>query len=555
MKIKKVHIENFRNITFGYVDHLPDFVVIGGANGCGKTTFLEAIFTAKEAVAPYRGFPEPEKNIISTNADNAKILLELEFSEFDKRYAFDNLQIKCPDQAQLFVKFERDGNAITDCPHEVRDLLKKFKLGENAPGFFDYFNAHRRINKTNLSNITLNQSLDDVKRGLSQSEDKYNQTKEYLITLKIRNLLEIEKNLKGNPLTGNNLYEEIVQFFNDFFHPMIFKDIDLSCSPIRFNIETPNGEIELDDLSSGEKEIFHSFVRFHRFSKEGAIVLFDEPDLHLHPEIIKRYLYHLKKISIGNQFIITTHSPEIMLGSDITSLYTIQKTISPERHSQIYQVINDSKRFELLRNTVGSSGIISFNKRIIFIEGEDSSSDLAIYEAYYPPHKNNIKFVPAKNSLGIKQVSKKIEELLSSSIGFQQYYCIIDGDMETSLSDENGLSRLYRLPVYHVENFLVDESKIFNATQKLLREKNPYKEIKEIKEELKALILENSHLNQYTKVLLEADNQKVINDFQTLVYKNRNIQKFEYTLKSFEDIKKKGLGSNFAHLAKEMEKN
>ena len=70
MKISKVHIENYKNISFGYVENLPDFVVIGGANGCGKSTFLEAIFNVKEAVAPYRGFPERlSQNIVSTKEE------------------------------------------------------------------------------------------------------------------------------------------------------------------------------------------------------------------------------------------------------------------------------------------------------------------------------------------------------------------------------------------------------------------------------------------------------------------------------------------------------
>jgi hypothetical protein len=34
---------------------------------------------------------------------------------------------------------------------------------------------------------------------------------------------------------------------------------------------------------------------------------------------------------------------------------------------------------------MGSRGIVSFNQRIVFIEGEDSSADREIYEAAYPP--------------------------------------------------------------------------------------------------------------------------------------------------------------------------
>jgi AAA15 family ATPase/GTPase len=538
MKVSKVHIENYKNISFGYIENLPDFVVIGGANGCGKSTFLEAIFNVKEAVAPYRGFPEKlSQNIISANAHEAKVLVELSFSEYDIQYAFDRLDIRCPNSAKLYTKINKSGETITDCPNEVRTLLNKFKIGENVPGFFDYFDAHRRINKRDLNNISLDQSPDDIKRTLSQSEDKYNQNKEYLSTLRIRHLVLAEKSLKKGLETFKSPLDDIQNFFNDFFYPMKLMDISFDSSPIKFNIETPSGVIDIDELSSGEKEIFHSYIRFHRFSPKGAVILFDEPDLHLHPEVIKRYLLQLKKTMQGNQLIITTHSPEIMLGVDSSSLYTIQKGISAEGYSQIYQVISNENRFDLLKDIVGSSGIISFNKKIVFIEGEHSSSDIAVYESFYPSHKFNLKFVPAKNSLGINKTSEKIQDLLSSSVDFQEYYCIVDGDLNIKTNEEPLSERLFRLPVYHIENFLLDEDKIFKSTQKLLRDKNPYKNKEQILEELKTLILSDSHLNPYSRALLESKTQKVISDFQKTICKTRKIFNFNYEIESFDTIK------------------
>ena len=538
MKISKIHLENYKNISFGYVENLPDFVVIGGANGCGKSAFLEAIFNVKEAVAPYRGFPERlSQNIISANAHEAKVLVELSFSESDIQYALDRLDIRCPENAKLYIKINKSGETITDCPNEVRTLLNKFRIGENAPGFLDYFDAHRRINKRDLNNISLDQSPDDIKRNLSQSEDKYSQNKEYLSTLRIRQLVLAEKALKKGLETFESPLDDIQNFFNDFFYPLKFMGISFDSSPIKFNIETPNGVIDIDELSSGEKEIFHSYIRFHRFSPKGAVILFDEPDLHLHPEVIKRYLLQLKKTLQGNQLIVTTHSPEIMLGIDSSSLYTIQKTISTEGYSQIYPVVSNENRFELLKDIVGPSGIISFNKKIVFIEGEHSSSDIAVYETFYPSHKFNLKFVPAKNSFGINKTSEKIQDLLSSSVDFQEYYCIVDGDLNTKTNEKPASDRLFKLPVYHIENFLLDEDKIFKSIQKLLRDKNPYKNKEQISEELKNLILTDSHLDPYSRALLESKTQKLISDLQSTICKTRKISNFNYELESFDTIK------------------
>ena len=56
MRIKSFRIENFRNLRLAACSDLPDFIVICGGNGCGKTALLEALMTAKEHAGSYAGF-------------------------------------------------------------------------------------------------------------------------------------------------------------------------------------------------------------------------------------------------------------------------------------------------------------------------------------------------------------------------------------------------------------------------------------------------------------------------------------------------------------------
>ena len=60
------------------------------------------------------------------------------------------------------------------------------------------------------------------------------------------------------------------------------------------------GEIDIDDLSSGEKEIFNIFVRFHQLNPHESVILFDEADAHLHPDLERRYLQELKRDVVKN---------------------------------------------------------------------------------------------------------------------------------------------------------------------------------------------------------------------------------------------------------------
>src|SRR5690625_4034835 len=85
------------------------------------------------------------------------------------------------------------------------------------------------------------------------------------------------------------------------------------------------GTIDIDELSSGEKEILNTYIQFHHLNPSDSIILFDEPDVHLHPELERRYLRILKTFAEGNQMFLTTHAPEMMIEAGSESLFTVIK--------------------------------------------------------------------------------------------------------------------------------------------------------------------------------------------------------------------------------------
>ncbi|MFH0130302.1 AAA family ATPase [Variovorax sp. VaC1] len=94
---------------------------------------------------------------------------------------------------------------------------------------------------------------------------------------------------------------------------------------VRFNLDgqhldtmvsDPNGsyevEVNLDERSRGFQWFFSFYIAFFADTKGGeaedAILLLDEPGLHLHPHSQADLLAHFEK-DFGNQIIYTTHSP------------------------------------------------------------------------------------------------------------------------------------------------------------------------------------------------------------------------------------------------------
>jgi predicted ATP-dependent endonuclease of OLD family len=79
-----------------------------------------------------------------------------------------------------------------------------------------------------------------------------------------------------------------------------------------------NRLIELDGLSSGEKNIALTFLILARSVAEGGIALFDEPELHLNPAVCRDLLpFIMKNYSKPRdiQFLMCTHAPEILSGA------------------------------------------------------------------------------------------------------------------------------------------------------------------------------------------------------------------------------------------------
>lgn len=81
---------------------------------------------------------------------------------------------------------------------------------------------------------------------------------------------------------------------------------------------------KIDDIfSSGQKIVFHFITRLLAIIKDNSILIFDEPETHLHPNIAGRLLRTINDILIEcNSFcILSTHSPIII--QEIPSKYIV----------------------------------------------------------------------------------------------------------------------------------------------------------------------------------------------------------------------------------------
>ena len=537
MQILSFRIENFRNLRLAECSNVPDFMVICGGNGCGKSALLEALMTVKEHAGSYGNFLF-DPMAVSADATKATITMKLAFTEDERSFVKEKFNIECPETDEVIIEINKGGGArAVKRSGSVKQLLSYYSHALGSPGFFDYINAHRQTQKSRLQTWDSSFLSDErAKQTLASSDQKFQLTKQYLAGLKMRDLQEFQTSiLSGTPELKDSL-EEIKNFFNLFFAPMKFKDVFINKSPFEFVISTSMGDVDIDDLSSGEKEILNIFIRFHQLKPKEAVILFDEADAHLHPDLERRYLEVLRDLGRGNQMLLTTHSPEMMIAAGTDALYTILKEPPENGGNQLVRVTHNEHLHSVLSELMGARGIVSFNQRIVFIEGEDASADREIHEAAYPPGKYNISFVPAGNSATVRKTAEQVNALLTTSMGFQQYFSIVDGDIERVESDPTEGRRLFRLPVYHVENLLLNDKEILEVTRSMKGSKCPYNTADDVSKDLQKLVLSEAHLKPYARALLDARIAKAAKEAYDAVFQNRADSTVQSARVEFSDI-------------------
>ncbi|MGF1541820.1 MAG: AAA family ATPase [Pleurocapsa sp.] len=114
-----------------------------------------------------------------------------------------------------------------------------------------------------------------------------------------------------------------------------FSDLRVKRSPLRMTLEKDGQELIVNQLSDGEKcllAMIGDLARRLAIANPGcpdplkgeAIVLIDEIELHLHPKWQREIIAALKRTFLNCQFIITTHSPQVLSNIKPENIYVLE---------------------------------------------------------------------------------------------------------------------------------------------------------------------------------------------------------------------------------------
>ena len=346
LQIKKYKILNDLTVKFQSPTNSNNVVnVIAGINGTGKTSLLESIA---------KGFDD----IISPK--DIHLTLDKETERKRKKNLIEYFKEKNEQIIYFASHLIHLYSPVTQLENEYKfiDQLESKKILGNTEYYIrEYILAQER-----------NSHEADPRKRTRVAIDDFNQH-----------------------FQEANLLTKLYDLDSKHFNRPIFKQ------------DGNNIAVSIEHLSAGERQIYGHIVSLMIVNPSNSIILIDEPELGLHPAWQQVIMSIYTKIGQNNQFIIATHSPQVIATTHFNNLILLKKNM-------------DSHNIEVIYPKHPPSGI-DINSILLEFMGADfiPKGQIELYRQYR-------KFVEQRqeNSELAKKIKQKILEKEDRTSEFMQ---------------------------------------------------------------------------------------------------------------------------------------
>jgi predicted ATP-binding protein involved in virulence len=332
LKLKEIHLQNFRLFDDLKVSFDEQLTVFISENGAGKTSLLEGIAKALHGL----GAATDPTTDLAKKAFLKNILNPLDV-QYLKNQGFINLEAAILQDGNEIpldwrIEMQLNNNRLTLSLNEEsvkklsrlqKNVAQAYKLLtlESLPVIVYYGSERANKNSTQIRASTQVEMYNDYQADLAGNALNFKQFVEWFDWQ-----TRIELSAKTPNLILQQTKSAILSLLNDV-DERIFDDLFIDPSQFRnprLMVSKLGNKLEISQLSSGEKNLFVlvsdlamklCFANPQSLNPlvEGqGVVLVDEIDLHLHPRWQRRILTQLQSIFTNIQWIVATHSPQIL---------------------------------------------------------------------------------------------------------------------------------------------------------------------------------------------------------------------------------------------------
>ena len=177
---------------------------------------------------------------------------------------------------------------------------------------------------------------------------------------------------------------------------------------------------------------------------EGSLLIIDEPERHLHRSIISPLLNRLFERRFDCGFVISTHDHNLPLESPTAKILLLRSCHF--RGEEIQQWRADELAAEAPIDDVLKRDLIGARRKVLFVEGTESSLDKPLYSLVFPM----VSVIPKGDCRGVEQAVSGCRA--GEGFHWLAAFGIVDGDgldqAEIARKKEKGI---YPVPYYSIE--------------------------------------------------------------------------------------------------------
>ena len=227
-----------------------------------------------------------------------------------------------------FTFDDSTGGSITNLVHYVKNQNKILYFDSNyvSNANLKYFNTNpleivfekRKINYTDLDEFIFGENSSDIYlikllESFLDYRQKYDsKVRELLLKGYVSDLEKFNKEFKDWQNENPSPIEGFSEKFNSLLQKLNLEIDKVNVDyPIPFKNKNSDEVIPVNGLSTGTKALLLYMLPLYQIDTEKSIVLIDEPERSLYPDMQMELMDFYREVSPSAQFIIATHSPFI----------------------------------------------------------------------------------------------------------------------------------------------------------------------------------------------------------------------------------------------------
>lgn len=398
MKIHKLRLKNFRCFEDLTLSLDPQYTILVGINGAGKSTILDALAVALGGYLA--GFDGIRSNYIQS--EDAHCKMHSAGSRIDVQAQFP-VQVSAEaelDGGKRIISWQRELNGTgkrtthgnsKEILAYAKELQESVRLGTKAcilPMIAYYSTGRLWMQKRSKKTADKKKETLNRQKGYMDCLDVASNEKQMMKWFEEMTYIQLQE---GKAVPELEAVKKALK--------ACYMSSDAAITDADFNYNVKSGELEIiiyreneveklpvKMLSDGEKGVISMVADIaYRMAllnpnlyaavlDTPGIVLIDEIDMHLHPLWQKKIMNDLTSIFPKVQFIVTTHSPNVL--ANIT-----QEHIRILNHYQLYQAQNTTygrSVEDILREIMGAD--VRPDRVRELLENFDRSIDQEDYE-------------------------------------------------------------------------------------------------------------------------------------------------------------------------------